>query len=83
MRLMDGINSYKTIYKPSGLCVANYARMQITLSRRALTRHTREAEAVLSLRVFARQHHYNSLALLRYQTFAYVFKMLLQLLGET
>lgn len=53
MRLMDGINSYKTIYKPSGLCVVNYARMQITLSRRALTRYTREAEAVLSLRVFA------------------------------
>lgn len=53
MRLMDSINSYKTIYKPSGLCVANYARMQITLSRRALTRYTREAEAVLSLRVFA------------------------------
>lgn len=53
MRLMDSINSYKTIYKPSGLCAANYARMQITLSRRALTRYTREAEAVLSLRVFA------------------------------
>lgn len=38
---------------------ANYARMQITLSRRALIRYTREVEAVLSLRVFAPHHRRN------------------------